>query len=530
VLYVKDFHGNHERFVYYLLKAMDFGRYNSGSAQPSLNRNYVHPIPVTVPPVPEQRAIAHVLGSLDDTIELNRQMNKTLEAMAQAIFKSWFVGFDPVRAKAEGRQPVRMDAATAALFPDSFEESASGEIPRGWRVGTLGEVAVINGLSITAGYPTLTPRDEDLLRRCVLSQENCVGLDLKWWAAEYGPPPSTESLWGGWTKVLNGRFILDGDGGVSRPAFLKLFPAKCAEAPFRDARMVAQKLSHVKVWTSLISGGTSLLVTEKVGAGAGDPISLAEFLAKPAREVHGHIPRIAAEIAEQVGALGDGVPERQQPRELLWPWHDAERIQTQWDKWRDHEDELLGSPVAVLHAVQQSRMLVRYSRQGLLHGDLNITNIALDEHDDGASAFIFDASGCRGGPCVRDLAMLEVTALLHQPNVPGESLVCRLAPLYQEEAWAWEAIDSATWSDRARNTCALVGEVRRHALTRSSEQVYALMVFDATLVQLGGLYFGSSNNKITDPASAARLASLTADWLRRVAPELFKDSGAEQRS
>ena len=89
-----------------------------------------------LPPLPEQRAIAHILGSLDDKIELNRRMNETLEAIARALFKSWFVDFDPVRAKAEGRQPAGMDAATAALFPDSFEQSEMGEMPRGWRVGT----------------------------------------------------------------------------------------------------------------------------------------------------------------------------------------------------------------------------------------------------------------------------------------------------------------------------------------------------------------------------------------------------------
>ena len=78
-------------------------------------------------------AIAHILGTLDDKIELNRKMNETLEAIARAIFKSWFVDFDPVRAKMEGRQPGGMDAETAALFPDSFVESELGEIPRGWR-------------------------------------------------------------------------------------------------------------------------------------------------------------------------------------------------------------------------------------------------------------------------------------------------------------------------------------------------------------------------------------------------------------
>jgi len=117
---------------------MDLKRYNSGSAQPSLNRNYIHPIPIEIPPLPEQRAIARILGSLDDKIELNRRTNRTLEEMARAIFKSWFVDFDPVHARAEGRAPVGMDAETAALFPDGFEDSELGEVPRGWNVAEIG--------------------------------------------------------------------------------------------------------------------------------------------------------------------------------------------------------------------------------------------------------------------------------------------------------------------------------------------------------------------------------------------------------
>jgi type I restriction enzyme S subunit len=95
---------------------------------------------VTLPPLFEQRKIASILGALDDKIELNRRMNTTLEAMARTLFQSWFVDFDPVHAKAEGRQPVGMDAETAALFPDSFEDSALGPIPQGWEVVTLGNV------------------------------------------------------------------------------------------------------------------------------------------------------------------------------------------------------------------------------------------------------------------------------------------------------------------------------------------------------------------------------------------------------
>jgi type I restriction enzyme S subunit len=103
---------------------------------------------VPVPPLEDQTAVAEVLSSLDDRIELLRQTNATLEAIAQALFKSWFIDFDPVRAKAEGREPEGMDAATAALFPAEFEDSPLGLIPKGWAVGTLAEhVDAERGLS-----------------------------------------------------------------------------------------------------------------------------------------------------------------------------------------------------------------------------------------------------------------------------------------------------------------------------------------------------------------------------------------------
>lgn len=145
------------RYVNYCLRSpVSVGWFVSrlqGSVTQKINLGTLADLPVRLPAIAEQRAIVRVLGSLDDKIELNRRMNETLEAMAQAIFKSWFVNFEPVRAKAEGRQPVGMDAATAALFPDSFEGPELGEIPRGWGVGTLGAVAGVNMRSITAAYP-----------------------------------------------------------------------------------------------------------------------------------------------------------------------------------------------------------------------------------------------------------------------------------------------------------------------------------------------------------------------------------------
>ena len=118
---------------------------HTGTSIPHISKGQIENFEVVVPPFEDQQQIAAVLISLDDRITLLRETNATLEAIAQALFKSWFVDFDPVRAKMEGRTPEGMDEATAALFPDGFETSELGEVPRGWRVGKLGDVAALKG-------------------------------------------------------------------------------------------------------------------------------------------------------------------------------------------------------------------------------------------------------------------------------------------------------------------------------------------------------------------------------------------------
>ena len=144
-LWVKDFNANDPRFCYFLLKSLDLKRFNAGSGVPTLNRNHIHPLPVRVPPVSEQRTIGNILGALDDKIELNRRMNATLETMARALFRSWFVDFDPVRAKIEGRD-TGLPKEVADLFPDRLVESELGEIPESWDVSEIGsEVKAVGG-------------------------------------------------------------------------------------------------------------------------------------------------------------------------------------------------------------------------------------------------------------------------------------------------------------------------------------------------------------------------------------------------
>ena len=136
------------RWAYYQLLNQDINGLDSGSAIPSTRREDFYSLPVKIPPLAEQRAIAHILGTLDDKIELNRRMNETLEAMARALFKSWFVDFDPVRAKMEGRwRPGEslpgLPAHLYDLFPDRLVESELGPIPEGWRIRCLSEIATV---------------------------------------------------------------------------------------------------------------------------------------------------------------------------------------------------------------------------------------------------------------------------------------------------------------------------------------------------------------------------------------------------
>lgn len=160
-LYVRDFKGNDPRFISYFLKTLDFDSYSDKGAVPGVNRNHLHLAKVCIPGIETQKAIAKVLSGLDSKINLNQRINQTLETMAQVIFKSWFVDFDPVKAKIaaiqEGTDPLRAAmsaisgksdaelealpleqyeqlAAIASMFPDEMDESAMMDIPKGWSI------------------------------------------------------------------------------------------------------------------------------------------------------------------------------------------------------------------------------------------------------------------------------------------------------------------------------------------------------------------------------------------------------------
>jgi type I restriction enzyme S subunit len=170
------------RFLFYLIRSHAFqSALNGVKTHGSMVADYVS-ISLQVdfefkfPPIGEQRAIAHILGALDDKIELNRRMNETLETIARALFKSWFADFDPVRAKAEGRDPS-LPESLAGLFPTRFVDSELGEIPDGWEVKSLDEIArFLNGLALQK-YPVTDGPSLPVIKIAQLHAGNTNGSD-----------------------------------------------------------------------------------------------------------------------------------------------------------------------------------------------------------------------------------------------------------------------------------------------------------------------------------------------------------------
>jgi len=226
-----------QKFLFYRLKNYDFQNYivagaQGSASQASITLKSIFDFTFPLPPLPEQKAIAHILGTLDDKIELNQQMNQTLEAIARAIFKSWFVDFDPVRAKMEGRQPAGMDAATADLFPDEFEDSHLGKIPKGWKTGCLGDIA-------------------DNARRGV--QPENITLSTPYIGLEHMPRRSIALVdWGTSSEVVSNKFwFKQGDilFGKLRPYFHKIGVAVLDGVCSTDILVVVPNLPD---WYSLV--------------------------------------------------------------------------------------------------------------------------------------------------------------------------------------------------------------------------------------------------------------------------------------
>ena len=261
-------------------------------------------------------------------------------------------------------------------------------------------------------YPILAPRDEDLLRRSVLQQHGGIGVDLNWWSAtrfQVGAPVGANP----WTKVLMGRYLLDEGGGASRPKFFKLLAGADSHNVIQSARRIEQKLTHIKITSTVVSKSTGLIVTEKVGAQDERPKPLGEIFTTVDRK---GAFEIAGQIVVQVHQLGELLDDSKPLKSLLWPAHDEQTLR---DQWKDLGQRLPADvpaidPVELYLELHQSDQKQRFRERPIVHGDLHMNNVALDSTPRGLEAYIFDAGVSRRSTAGRDLAVLEVSILLHQ--------------------------------------------------------------------------------------------------------------------
>ena len=204
------------RWAYYQLLTQDINGMDSGSAIPSTSRTAFYELPVTIPPLPAQRTIGEILGTIDERIALSQRMNQTLEAIAWALFQSWFIDFDPVEAK-EIKPTLPTDLAD--LFPDRLVDSELGPIPDGWDARGLDEIAtLVNGLALQK-YPPTTEQSLPIIKISQLRSGKLQGADLA--SAELDPKYVVHDgdILFSWSGSLECRMWTGGKGALNQHLF-----------------------------------------------------------------------------------------------------------------------------------------------------------------------------------------------------------------------------------------------------------------------------------------------------------------------
>jgi CheY-like chemotaxis protein len=372
-------------------------------------------------------------------------------------------------------------------------------------------------------FPTLSPREEDLLRRCVLSQPSGLGVDVRWWSAEPGLSASHPSPNRGPTKVLMGHFLMDDGMGPSIPTFFKFEPAGNSPSVCRDVGILAQKLGHVKVFHTSHARQRSLIATQSV-TNRGVPVSLNDYLHGSPNVVGPSIPKLINQVVEQLNQLGSENEDEVQVRDFLWEYLDRGTIEKAWNSCdcRQLIEDGSPSPLATYDFLKASKEKHWVTRRNCTHGDLNATNVAIDASDSNdPQAYIFDAAGMKSDFDCRDLATLEITTILFNSVGIDEQIVRACRVFYEGDFLPAGAPDSTSTSQFTQNIFAMIAAVRSRFQTEQQRTAYALMVFDSALRQLFGLGVQPSPNKVRNPLHACHLAAWVSKWIKVVAPNLF---------
>ena len=372
----------------------------------------------------------------------------------------------------------------------------------------------------------LSPREDDLLRRCVLDQDHCLGVDLEWWSAEEGPTVSRPDPGAGPTKVLMGAFLMDGVG-ESSPLFFKFETADNAPHTARGVGIFAQKLPHVTRVHTGVSRHRSLLVTPS--ATGNRPVSLGTFLTGDPAVVLPAVPTLVKDVVDQLDKLCHPT-DQQRPagRAVLWSYLCEEKnhdlVRRYWDAGdvRGLLKDGHTSPVELMDRLRENKTPIWVRERVCTHGDLNATNVAIDPNGDGRPrAYVIDPGGVTAELDLRDLACLEVTTLLFY-SAEEEPRLLRACQGYYAADLRIDGIEPPAGTPAfIRNTIGLVQAIRRQVAGAQDARLYPALVFDAALRQLFGLAIQPKRNKVLHPLHARQLSSWTGGWASRAAPDLF---------
>lgn len=320
-----------------------------------------------------------------------------------------------------------------------------------------------------------------------------------------------------------GRYLLDDSGGASRPNFFKLLAGPDSRSVIDSARKIERKLTHIKITSTVVSRSTGLIVTEKVGAEDARPKPLGEFLQAIDRAA---AVEIARQIVAQVNQLGDLLVESKPLNSLLWPAHDESNLRSQWKSLQERLSEMLpaADPVDLYVDLRQNQARVRLKERPIVHGDLHMSNVALDSTPRGPEAYIFDPGVIRRSTAGRDLAALEVSVLLHH-HIDLDTLKTICSLIY-DAAKPLDANTATSLADPlAKNILEFIRGLRDGAQSCNSAEIYALLLFDFALIQLGGLMFGSSGNRVADTRAIGIVTAFAASWYRAINSGASTDTG-----
>ena len=368
-------------------------------------------------------------------------------------------------------------------------------------------------------FPTLAPREEDLLRRCVLSDSSRLGVDVRWWSAEEGPSVSRPSPSTGPTKVLMGQFLMADGLGTSIPTFFKFEPVGNAPFVCRDIGILSQKLGHVKVFHTSQSRQRSLLVTQSA-TNRGVPIPLNEYLMRSPKEVGLKIGALIEQVALQLNQLGNATKAKLPIGDFFWRHLNREAMDRTWNTYPQAGNA--SEALRAYDALSMTTTRIWATKRHCNHGDLNATNIAIDaDSPDDPQAYIFDAAGMQVDFELRDLATLEISTILFNANGTDDQLVQACQGMYRDSFLPSDLPHVPPGAALAQNVVSMIAAIRSRCKTIPEQTAYALLVFDAVLRQLSGLGIQPSPNKVRNPLHACALAETVARWLRVVAPVLF---------